>query len=230
MFQTFRRLAATTATTLMLSAVALSAHATPVVQMGSTYDLGIRGEVSGMTWVPSVVFDGVAQNFTRTRSDGVTLNMSVNESQQDLGNGQYKLFFDMFADGDIFPFQGTIGNNQNEREYGVMSIGAGANPLDLLLPAVQLDSVMLRVFNGAGQSLGAFEMIDLITKTQPWGGSIGDPGQMIGLGNPGNYDVRHIQFELLVSQPSAVPEPQSIALVLLALGALLGARRRRAAA
>jgi len=227
MFQIFRRLATTT----LLSAAALAVHAAPVVQMGSTYDLGIRGEVSGYTYVPSVVFDGVAQNFTRTRSDGVVLNMSVNESQQDLGNGQYRIFFDMVADGDIFPFQGDIGTKINDREFGVMSIGAGVDPVNLLLPAVQLDSLMLRMFNGAGQNLGDFEMVSLLSQTQPWGGTIGNPGQMIGLGNPGNYDVRHIQFELLLSTPvaAAVPEPQSVALVVLALAALVAVRRRRAA-
>lgn len=229
MFQTFRKLAATVATAALTAGAAFapSAQAALIVPVGSTFDMSITGQVSGGTYVSGVVFDGVAQNFTRTMTNGVTLNMSVNESQQDLGNGQFRILIDIHADGDIFPYQGPIGQLANDRESGFLGVGAANDPLNLL-SQVKLDSAVLRMLNGAQQVLGQNDFVDLVNQTDPWNGAFPNPGFIAGYGNAGNFDVRTIQLDLVVSAVNHVPEPGALALVALALAGMAVARRRRA--
>lgn len=224
MFQTFRTLLATAVLSASV-AFAMTAQAAPVVQVGSTFDLSITGQVSGGTYVSGVVFDGVAQNFTRTMTNGVTLNMSVNESQQDLGNGQYRILIDITADGDIYPYQGPIGQLPNDRESGFLGVGAGNDPLNLL-GLVKLESAVIHLFNGAQQQVGQGDFISFITQKQPWNGTFPDPGFIAGFGNAGNFGIQGVQLDLVVSNVNNVPEPGALALVGLGLLGLVAARRR----
>lgn len=221
MFQTFRPL-------LIALALGLSAAATqaaPIVPTGSTYDFALRGQVSGYTGVGGVVFDGVAHAFTRTLWDGRTLQMTINESQQDLGGGQYRILIDLVADGDIFPYQGPIGQLANDREYGYLGLGVAGDALNLFT-GVRLDSAIYRVFNGAGTMLADSDLAGFVQNRDPWDGTVPKQGYVVGYNNLGNVDARHLQLDMVVSS-LRVPEPGALALASLGLLGLVATRRRR---
>jgi len=223
-FQSFRRLVTALASGLVLAGASLTAQAALIVPAGSTYDFGLLGQVSGHTALQSVAFDGTTKQFTRTIANGgPTLNMALTESQTDLGNGQFRILFDVTADGDMFPYFVVPG----DPEYGLVAMGYLGDPLDLL-ESLTLQSAIVRVFNGAGSTLASDDFVDLVGQAEPWDGVFPKPGFLTGYGNAGAHDIRRLQLELVVGPAvNGVPEPHSLLLAGLALAAAAVARRRR---
>lgn len=223
-FQSFRRVLAALASGLVLAGASLATQAALIVPVGSTYDFGLLGEVSGHTVLHSVAFDGSTKQFTRTIANGgPTLNMALTESQTDLGNGQFRILFDVTADGDMFPAMAA----PNNPEYGLVAMGYQGDPLNLL-EALTLQSAIVRVINGAGSVLADGDFIAYVDQTEPWDGVFTKPGFLAGYGNAGAHDIRRLQLELVVGPAvNDVPEPQSLLLAGLALAAAAAARRRR---
>ncbi len=151
------------------------------------------------------MFDGTAQTFT---AGGRTV--TVNESEADLGGGAHRVSFVFTADADLYPISG---------EAGFVNIGGSSNPLDLL-QALDLVSYGVRMFDATGAIVASGTIAD--PAFAAWNGYF--PAASVGQGFTflGGRDIRRVELDLNVAQ---IPEPQSAALVVLAL--LAGARFSR---
>ena len=192
---------------LTLAAVA-STQAAPVVAVGSSYQANVWGLASGMTQMTGLTFDGVAESRT---SGGTTV--TINESQQDLGGGAHRVSFVYTSDVDMFPSAG---------ETGVVNIGYVSNPLDLL-ESVDLINGIVRMYDAAGGLLfgpGTFNNPLVV----PWDGYWIDSNTFGGFGSVGGRNIRRIELDINVA---VIPEPHSVALVLMALVAGVSMSRRK---
>lgn len=207
-----RCLAATT-----VAALCAASNASPVVNPGSTYAAVVLGSSttgpsSGLSIFNPVTFDGVAQTFTRTKTDGSTEQVTINESQSDLGGGVHSIHFSFNSDQDMFPVSG---------ENGFINIGFPNNALDLL-EAVTVTSWNLSFLNSAGASIasGPFGL----PTTTVWDGTFLAPAIAGGFKNLGGLGVTGITLDIVVAD---IPEPATLALMGIALASLAATRRRK---
>lgn len=205
-------LASLTVAASTLSPMALAA---PVVQAGSTYDMRFFGQgISGSISVAPIVFDGLAESFTRNVG-GNNRQITVNESQTDLGGGDFLISVWMTADGSLSPGSTLFGSTGNTDPFN-------------LLESVRIVRVL--------QTFSLFNSPDLVhdyTNTvgfpNPWNGSMPQTGFGVGVtGLPTGTDVRGIRYDITVASLTAVPEPGALALVGVALAAMSVVRRRAA--
>lgn len=204
---------------LMLAAAPMLATAAPVV-VGSSYSVYMTSTPGG-TVVPDVSFDGVAENFTRTvnLADGQQsqVGFNVQEEQVTLGNGDWMVRIVIDADADLYPTGTQVG----------FSFGSQPdNPLDV-------DGNWRLVANLVTVYAGDTELAshDYLTRAQSYGQA--DPWQGFFIANIayGKFDglngqgVDRVEFEVRVSPSAPVPEPGSLALMVVGLAACAGAAR-----
>ncbi len=208
-------LVASFAAAVLVAVAAVPAVAAPVVASGSSYSiylsgLGSDGEIDPV--LLSTQFDGSAQSFTRGG-----LNLSLTETEFDLGGGRSRIVIDLSADGDLFPTPG---------EAGSFGVGLGGDVLDLTRP-VFLDAGFIRLTGAFGvwsTNNLADDYRDLYF-SGAWDGAFMTTNGTIAIGNTGNWNITHVRWEFEVSD-LAVPEPGALSLAGIALLALVGVRRR----
>ena len=206
---------------LMLAAAPPPAMAAPVI-VGSGYSLYLNSS-PGVTVVPDVRFDGVAENFTRTvtlaDNQQAQVGFSVQEEQTALGNGDWMIRIVIDADADLYPTGGLVGF-----AFGVQP----DDPLDLD-GNWRLAANIVRIYAGATELAWG----DWLTTTQangqadPWDGFfISDRFFGAFLGGFNGRGVDRVEFEVQVSPSVPVPEPGSLGLVPFGLAACAGLARR----
>jgi len=196
MFRTLTR----AASLIAASTFAITASAAPVVAVNSSYRAAVFGSSSGLS-SGAVTFDGVADTVTDNGR-----SFSVNESQQDLGGGLYRVSFVWTSETNLFP----IAN-----ESGLANIGYPNDPLDLLF-SVDLLNADIRLYNARGGLLSDGNFAN--PTVQPWNGYWLDFNVFGGFANVGGdgLGVRRIELDLNLAA-GTVPEPGSLALVAAAL-------------
>ena len=201
-----------------LVCAASAAQAAPIMQIGGSYGYRVHPHSSTLTSITGLTFDGVAESFSLATFGGPATNVTINESQTDLGGGFHSVFISLQADGDLYP---TAGDN------GFVDIGrAGNDPLDLLRQA-RLRSAVVSMFAGNTLVVTA-DFVSIFSGSfsglNPWDGYFMNPLGGGGFTGVGGLGVDRV--ELTFGLQEAVPEPQTLALVLGSL-LLLGATRRR---
>lgn len=205
-------LASLTVAASTLSPMALAA---PVVQAGSTYDMRFFGEgINGVISVAPIVFDGLGESFTRVVG-GNSRQITVNESQTDLGSGDFLISVWMTADGSLSPGSTLFGSTGNNDPFN-------------LLESVRIVRV-LQTFSFFNSPDFVQEITGTVAFPNPWNGSVPLIGNGVGVtGLPTGTDVRGIRYDMTVASLTAVPEPGALALVGVALAAMSMVRRRAA--
>lgn len=185
--------------------------AAAIVSAGSSYQIYIKGETSLQEFFGTGTFDASASLLSRAG-----LDLTLTESQTDLGGGAHLITINLSANGDLFPSAG---------EGGIFGMGVFGNGLDLLQP-VYLDDARINLYTSSGLYFSTTNLADDYrgNVTDPWDGNFFQ-GLSFIIGNSGGHGVNAFSFDF---QVSAIPEPESYALMLAGLG-LLGfvARRRR---
>lgn len=208
------------------------ASSAPIVADGTTYGYRIRhGADPLVSNITGVTFDGIAEAFALSVAgapNGI-LNVSINESQTDLGGGLHKILIQMTSASDLFP---TDPVNQ---EPGSVNIGRpGLDPLNLLRPVTLLSAV----FQGFAPDApgGAYEALDyaslfpsFFSSLAPWDGYFLNDTQAAGYAHPGGLGINRLDLTFTVQEirETQVPEPQTLALVFCGLVTMMAIRRRR---
>ena len=197
---------------MLVAATWVSKAQAGIVQMGSTFDMRFFGAgIASTISLAPIVFDGLAQNFT-VNVAGNTRNLSVIESDTDLGSGSFLISILLSSDGALFPGVTAFGSTGNNDPFN-------------LLASVRLDRAV-QTMTRVGDPDLVLDFTAIVNVKNPWNGSA--PVATLGVGFTGltaGTDIRSIRYDLYVSR---IPEPSALALVGLALGAL-GATRMRSA-
>jgi hypothetical protein len=206
---TATRAALAAATAIVLGTLAGTAAAAPVLG-GSSYSVYIESETSQITSLFTATFDGGAEWFLRSGRD-----ISVVESETDLGSGRYRIEVVVTGTLDLFPLAG---------EGGIVGLGVDGNGFDLD------GGYFLEDFNYSYISdRGAFTTRNLADDYRSF--FLGDwDGTTRGLfvnGGAGGNGFERVHFRFTVG-PHPVDAPGSLPLTGLALAMLgaLAARRR----
>lgn len=195
---------------LTLAALAPAAYAGPIVANGSTYDSRFFSLGTPVTSLAPIVFDGIAQSFSALVG-GVSRQITVNESDTDLGGGNHRITIDITSDGNL---------------AAAPSLLASAGNVDAidLLGTVQLTQALLTITTTLAPQTFNIPLSSIVSPN-PWNGRVPGPGNGTGSTlSSTDADVRGYRFDFFVSQ---IPEPGSLALVLAAALPLLAAARRR---
>ncbi len=204
-------------------AAATAAQASPVVAIGSHYEVMTHGGLSGTFRMQGLTFDGRAEQFTRDYF-GTAMHYTVNEQQIDLGGGHWKILVTIASDSNLFPVD-------DGREFGGMRLGT--DPLDLLM-TLRLDQAFLTATLADGSEVGGVDWVaahrSSFDDLDHWDGCFLRCGTSGVYGSLGTYDTRMLTLDLRVSDPTAqgLPEPSPLALLLVA--GIAAAWRARSAA
>jgi hypothetical protein len=191
----------------------LAAIAAPVVSDGSTYSIYIKGGSSLNEFSGTGTFGGAAENFSRAG-----LNLTLSDSETDLGGGLHRISINLSADGELFPIGG---------EAAITGLGVFGDGLDLL-GAFHLVDARIKYYSVTGGLY--FTTSNLADDyratyfTDPWSGFFPAPGVVFSNGNIGDRGTNAFSYEFTVT---AVPEPEIYAMMGVGLGLMGWAARRR---
>ncbi len=190
------------------------ASAEPLATAGATYSVYLYGTASGAPTAISGLFDGLATASTRAG-----LDLSLTESETDLGGGGSRIVIDLAANGDLFPVSG---------ESAYLAIGVFGEALQFNRP-VTLEQLLVRFYRGSSLVYQSSDLVALVSQPSPWNGIIPAPNSAIVFSGVGGLGISRVSYDLLVAEAAAqaVPEPGSLLLGALALALLAGAHRAR---
>lgn len=194
---------------IALLAGAPEANATLYVTTGSTYGIRLNTVFPGQQTRlnQNMTFDGITDSIMLSSGAAAT----VDESEMDLGGSLSRVDVVINATADIYPAGGGT--------FGSWSFGFN-DPLDFDMPARVLSS-SIRMLNATGAVV--FQDNLSVLNADPWDGTAPQPGFFTAEDGLTGQDVRTIEFSFNLG---AVPAPGTT--VLLGMGGLVAARRRRA--
>ena len=188
-----------------------SAQAGMIVTNGSTYGIWLFTD-SATNLFSTATFDGGDE--VKNLNSG--LEVTVSESQTDLGGGKFQIDISFVGNGELFP--GMSGDT------ALVNIGAYTNPLDLASP-VELTSAINTFRYQDGTISDSFDFLPLVVNPNPW------DGYFIALGGAGGFigsaGIGITQVDLSFTVMRTVPEPSTFALLGIGGIALIGYARRR---
>lgn len=208
------RVALTACVAFTLSGFQATASAAPIVASGSEYSIFLKTEnLADQTLLTPIAFDGAAQSFVRSG-----LNLSVSESQAELGGGRHHLGVRVAASGDLFPAAGGA----------IMGVGQFGGGIDFVRP-VRLVGAYIELWVGTSRLFRSSNYavdygLDPRVQFDPWNGQMLADNLVLIIGNAGNRGIDDVRFEFEVEE---APEPGTVLLLLTALPAAAFIRRRR---
>lgn len=210
-------------TILAATAAALTqaaAWAAPLVQPGSSWELFLNPALfSGESDRQALVFDGLAETFTRNALSPVTV--SVRESETELGGGLHAIDLVLdFSGGDPFPFASRVAG------FGVGSTNGSATSSGLQLTApAALTAARISAVAGNGDllDLDILYLFQSLGQDTPWNGRMFD-GFFLGM-DWGGRGLRQASMHFEAQRIGTVPTPGTLALLALPLLALAWRRR-----
>jgi hypothetical protein len=185
------------------------ATAVPFVTSGSSYTFYIQGEQSGNPLSATTTFDGVAEFAQR---DGLTL--TVNESEEALGNGLSRITFNLMANGSLFSIadEGIIFGIGTDPNMDGFDFNSNVDLLSATITLLDINGGVFDITSGLEQ---------FVDQNMPWNGLFLGPNNNVGLGGVDATQVAGIRAEFVVGgRTTDVPEPDSI--LLCGIGLLAG--------
>ena len=174
---------------VVLLAGPLAAIAAPVVSDGSTYDIYIKGGSSLNEFSGTGTFGGAVENFSRAG-----LNLTLSDSETDLGGGLHRISINLSADGELFPVAG---------EAAVTGLGVFGDGLLDLLGAFHLVDARIKYYpRSPGLYFTTGNLADDYRAayfTDPWSGFFPAPGIAFSNGNIGGRGTNAFSYEFTVT-------------------------------
>ncbi|MFA9439924.1 hypothetical protein ACDA63_09830 [Uliginosibacterium sp. sgz301328] len=190
---------------LITTGLTNGAHAVAVTP-GTQYTYYIGANAVANVMSVAATFDGLPTAFLRNG-----LDLALNESQTDLGSGNWLITLALTSRGDIFP---------GAADVSLLGMGIAGDGLDLT-SAFRLDDARIQFITDEGQTLQTGNLAAFFPEYfgSPWNGDFG-LGILFSTGNVGDRGITEIRMLFSVSPFLAVPEPTALALVWVGLLAL----------
>lgn len=198
-----------------------AAWAAPLVQPGSSWELFLNPALfTGEATRQTLVFDGIAETFTRSALSPVTV--SVRESETELGAGLHAIDLVLdFSGGDPFPMASRVAG------FGVGSTNGGATGQGLQLTApAALTAARISAVAGNGDllDLDILYLFQSLGQDAPWNGRMFD-GYFLGM-DWGGRGLRQVSMHFEAQRIGTVPTPGTLPLLALPLLGLAWRWRR----